>query len=332
MNDAGRPASAFPLYDRFPALRHIPRLELARLPTPVEPVRGDDAPLLWIKRDDLTAPTLGGNKVRSLEFLLAGVGPGDEVVTIGGWGSTHVLATAHYAARLGARTTVVRWRQALNESAGAVRAEIDRSAGRSLGALTAVDGFLRGQLQRRRRRVRWVPAGGTSPLGILGHVNAGLELAAQIERGEFPPPTRIYIPLGSGGTAAGVALGLALAPVDVEIVAVRVVPWVVANAVRVRTLLRQTRRLIERECGTALSIPQSPRVRVVHTAYGGAYGRATEAGRLAAARLRKAHRVGADATYAAKALAVALAERGEGVSVFWLTFDARWMTSAGSHP
>ena len=56
-----------------------------------------------MKREDLSSDVLGGNKVRSLEFLLGGVVEGDTVLTLGGEGSTHVLATAVHAARLGAQ-------------------------------------------------------------------------------------------------------------------------------------------------------------------------------------------------------------------------------------
>src|SRR5690349_24785698 len=51
---------------------------------------------LWLKRED----AIGGNKVRSLEFLLATAQPGDAVLTIGGTGSTHCLATAVHARAL----------------------------------------------------------------------------------------------------------------------------------------------------------------------------------------------------------------------------------------
>jgi D-cysteine desulfhydrase len=89
--------STLPLVSRFPALARIPHVALGRFPTPVEclELAGERlARELWIKRDDLTASPLGGNKVRALEFLLAGLAPGEIVLTAGGEGSTHVLTTA----------------------------------------------------------------------------------------------------------------------------------------------------------------------------------------------------------------------------------------------
>ncbi|MFF3603697.1 pyridoxal-phosphate dependent enzyme [Streptomyces sp. NPDC002463] len=57
----------------------------------------------------------------------------------------------------------------------------------------------------------YLPAGGSSPLGTLGAVETALELGTQVETGELPEPARLVTPVGSGGTSAGLALGLRLA-------------------------------------------------------------------------------------------------------------------------
>jgi D-cysteine desulfhydrase len=316
-----------PLYDRFPALRAIPRVALGTFPSPVEAVRGiPGVDTLWIKRDDLDAPELGGNKVRALEFLLAGVGPGDAVLTLGGHGSTHVLATAVHARRLGARTIAVRWPHAMHPVAERVR---DEAAARGVDvrpAWSAVDAILRAHWLRRDRGLHFVPLGGSAPLGVLGHLNAGLELAEQVRAGLLPEPARVVVPLGSGGTAAGLALGLAAAGLRTTVVGARVGPRVAVNRRRVLALAGRTARLVERVTGAPFP-GAAPRLEVAHEVYGGAYGRPLAEGAVAAALL--AERCGArcDATYSEKALAAALtlARAGDGPTLFWLTFDARWM-------
>ncbi|HYD54258.1 MAG TPA: hypothetical protein VEA99_16605, partial [Gemmatimonadaceae bacterium] len=123
--DAAPPRSPSPLERRFPALAALPRAELLLdddIGTPVERSAAADA--LWIKRDDLSAPRLGGNKVRALEYLLAGVGAEARVLTVGGLGSTHALSTVRHAQFLGARVTVLRWRQEMNDAARAVDARL----------------------------------------------------------------------------------------------------------------------------------------------------------------------------------------------------------------
>ena len=331
MSDAG----PLPLGERCPALGRLPRAPLGRVVSPVARVALDDGAALWVKRDDLAAPVMGGNKLRALEFLLGGVRPGDVVLTLGGQGSTHVLATAVHAARLGARTRAVRWPHEMNEVAHLVARRIDAACERA-PLLPAPLALLRLALWRLRLRgasgrpPRLVPFGGASPLGALGHVNAGLELRAQIDTGLLPAPARVVVPLGTGGTAAGLALGLALAGIDAELVCARVGPRVAATRGRVLRLAAATRRLARR---LGADLPPPVAVRVVHDAYGGAYGRPLPAGTAAARRLDPALAARLDATYSAKAAAAALALVARpGPTLFWLTFDGRGLDDARSAP
>jgi D-cysteine desulfhydrase len=315
-------SSAGPLVARFPALSAIPRVELGRFPTPVEPL-GALAAKLWIKRDDLGATPFGGNKVRALEFLLAGVRDGDRVVTVGSAGSTHALAVATYASALGARVIVGRWRQEMNDTAARIAARLERAAYETRLFASPLGAYL--WAWTRARGARWIAAGGSTPLGVLGHVNAGLELADQIARGETPAPAVVVVPLGTGGTAAGLALAFAIAGLNAQVLGVRVVPWVVGRRGRVLRLAHRTAALIERRTGVKLPAVTPDRVRVVNDAYGGAYGRETAAARLAAARLAEATGGGLrlDATYSAKAFEVALRHASRESVLFWLTFDPR---------
>lgn len=295
------------------------RVSLGRYPTPIERIalpshHGD----LWIKRDDLGADTLGGNKVRALEVLLGGLQPDEHVGTLGPRGSTHALATAVHAGRLGARVSVVAWPQPETPVTAAIwratRAHADaRSVPMVLAPLAA--------MWLRIRSDRWIPLGGSSAAGTLGHVSAALELAEQIAAGTMPEPARIVVALGSGGTAAGLALGAALAGLRTEIVAIRVGPRIASHARRVRSLAAGAAALIRR-AGGSVTVGRLD-VRVVHAFYGGAYGRVTRAGSAATTALESAHGIRLDPTYTAKAFAGALAESGAGPTLFWNTFDAR---------
>ncbi len=316
--------TGLPLGARFPALTALARAPLGCFPSPIERLEGVGADL-WIKRDDLDAPVCGGNKVRALEFLLAGVGPGDVVLTLGGEGSTHVLATAVHAARLGARTVALRWPHDMSPVAHRVAAAARAECAEVVTTRGPVGAVLRAHALRLWRRVRYVPIGGSTPLGILGHVNAALELAEQVARGELPEPARVVVPLGSGGTAAGLALGFAIAGLGTTVVGARVAPRLVSNRGHVLRLAGATRRFVERLTGATLPAVEPGRVTVAHQGYGGAYGRPLAAGDAAAAILRRARGLALDATYSAKACAVALdaARAGGGPTLFWLTFDGR---------
>jgi D-cysteine desulfhydrase len=318
-------APALPIIERFPGLARVPRVPLGDFPTPIVAAPAV-APLLWIKRDDLCASPLGGNKARALEFLLGGVEPGGSVVTVGSEGSTHALAVAIYGRRLGARVFAGRWKQEMNSTAAVVSERLARVADAAPVFRTPVGAYA-WALAKRFRGSRWIAAGGSTPIGILGHVNAGLELVAQIDAGAMPLPRFVVAPLGTGGTIAGIALAFSIAQRPITVVGARVVPRIVARASRVKRLANDTARLIEHWSGRPVPRVRPSSIVVAHETYGGAYGRESDAGRAAAERMRSAAGVTLDATYSAKALVAAIDLAAKDPTLFWLTFDSRVVTS-----
>ena len=310
-----------PLLRRFPALADIPRASFGSFPTPVESVSLPGGTLM-IKRDDLSGVAVGGNKVRGLEWLLGGVRPDERVLTVGPRGSTHGLATALCAHELGATTTIVRWNQRMNDAARRVDARLLR-AGTVVDAIWVSAAYTVAGSIRLRSRVRWIGAGGASALALLGHVNAALELVEQVARRECPLPATVFVPFGTGGTAAGLAAGFRIAGVSTRVVAVRVVPNVLGRLSRLLRLARGVTRLIERHTGTRVPPVTALDVGVEHAFYGGKYGQPLtdppdeEALRFTGVRL--------DDTYSRKAFAAAasLVARGGERTMFWLTFDGR---------
>src|SRR4030081_510250 len=75
-----------PLFDR---LAVFPRLGLANLPTPLEPMKRLTSflggPRLWVKREDATGPGFGGNKLRKLDYVLhEALSSGADTIVSGG--------------------------------------------------------------------------------------------------------------------------------------------------------------------------------------------------------------------------------------------------------
>lgn len=280
---------------------------------------------LWVKRDDLNCASMGGNKARALQFLLGDVHSRTDVVTVGGAGSTHVLATATHATSLGLRTRAYCWPHHMNPVAQRVRAAV---AHRCLTApvLPMPPLAMLAAGWRRLRGDHWVPFGGTSPLGILGHVEGALELADQVDRGVLPPPSQVFVALGTGGTAAGLATGFALAGMQTAVVAVRCGP----SFGHERWWLQ---RLVNGVVGAA-ELPESvvaqasAHLVVAHGSYSGAYGRPHPEATVLSSVVAAAQGVLLDDTYSAKACyaAVRALPTAPGPILFWHTFDARWMT------
>jgi D-cysteine desulfhydrase len=235
-----------------------------------------------------------------------------------------VLTTATYARALGGSTHAVRWRHEMNPSALDVAARARAICARVVTARGPMLGLLRAHAAR-RSAFRWIPPGGTSELGMLGHVSAALELAGQIARGEMPSPTRVVLPVGSGGTAAGLALGFAIAGVDTVVVGARVAPRIAAGRMRVLSLAARERRYLERLTGERIPRVNRARVKIVHSVYAGAYGRALPGADRDSAKLEWATGLSLDGTYSAKAFSAAraLVMKEPGTTLFWLTFDGR---------
>jgi D-cysteine desulfhydrase len=272
---------------------------------------------LWLKREDLT----GGNKVRGLEFLLAGAPPRSVFVTIGAAGSSHCLATARCAKSQGYRTAVATFPQPETDVSRAVAAATGATANlvvRATSVVTLPWAVLRAWRAAHhlgRGTPHWIPGGGADPRAVIGHFLATLELGSQLDA----PPDAIVVPLGTGGTAAGIALGVAWLGWSTDVVAARVASRLVANRWRTLRLARKTAALIRR-AGIEFSVPRSAiRVRVVG-AMGKGYGHPTPEGERARS-LAAEYGLRLDPTYGAKAFSY-FQQAGNGTqrAIFWHTF------------
>lgn len=310
-----------PLAERFPGLSTLPFVPLVDAPTEVHELSRLSAMTgvsCWVKREDKTSPRYGGNKVRKLEWLMGDAREkhADVLVTTGAIGSNHVLATAIHGIKAGfgvhallspqPMTRHVEENLRANLAVGAtlmpIRASVLAPLAMRHHAAT---------LERKGFRPYVIPHGGSSPIGILGYVNAGLELAAQIERGEVPEPDVIVVALGSGGTASGLAIGLAAAGIPTPIHAVRATPAVVANKIALGQEIRRTVRLLrDREPAfPEVTTAALSRITIETSLYGDGYGTPhPEAAR--AKELAAADGIQTDPTYTARSFAylVRLAE------------------------
>jgi D-cysteine desulfhydrase len=201
------------------------KLALAQVPTPLfrhdalDRLVGTEA---WVKRDDLTAGGAAGNKIRKLEYLVAdALAQGaTTLVTCGGSQSNHARATAIVAAELGLSSLLLLRTTTPSEPPPVVgNLFIDYLVGADVRFITPAEYRERDALMARaadefraRGEVPYViPEGGSNGLGSLGYVDAMAEVRAQLDAGEAGGPRAfdaVVHACGSGGTAAGVALGI----------------------------------------------------------------------------------------------------------------------------
>lgn len=273
-------------------------------PTPVERLDAlsTDACALWVKRDDLTHPLYGGNKVRKLEHLLADARARGKtrLVTIGAVGSHHVLATTVFGTRAGfsveAMLVPQRWTAHVEESINA-----DLTQGLVAHPARTYAGAMLGLWSRARSDTALIPVGGSNVTGSLGYVDAARELAAQVEGGALPEPDVVVVTVGSGGTAAGLAAGLTLAGLRTRVLGV-----IVSTPVwGVRWLAHRLTRQCFFASGGRDARALEGRLTTTDAYVGPGYGEPTSQGREAIARASEVG-LALDQTYTGKTFAATL--------------------------
>ena len=190
-----------------------------------------------------------------------------------------------------------------------------------------------------------IPPGGTTPLGTIGFVNAGLELAADVRAGRMAAPKSVYIALGLGGSAAGLAIGCALGGLRTEVVAVRASSPGSVTAATLRAMLGALSRPSSSSAEMAMkyspggtflrardpSMPpvsiEAAKVRIDGRFVGAGYGAPSAAGADAIARARDREGWELDPVYTGKALAALLDDartpNSGSARLFWNTMSSR---------
>jgi D-cysteine desulfhydrase family pyridoxal phosphate-dependent enzyme len=205
-----------------------PRFPLLTGPTPVQELPrlrhalggAAHCPAILIKRDDLAGPALGGNKARKLEYVVAdALAQGaTTLVTVGATQSNHARMTAAAARLAGLNCTLV---LTASEAHPATQGNLllDALLGAdvhfvlpgpvALGPNPHEDACVAevmAALERAGERPYFVHLGASTPLGVLGYVDAMGELASQLA-GMGTTATTLYYAAGSRGTQAGIVLG-----------------------------------------------------------------------------------------------------------------------------
>ncbi|MEM9402606.1 MAG: pyridoxal-phosphate dependent enzyme [Pseudomonadota bacterium] len=320
---------------RCPALAdRLPRMPLAELPTPVRTLslqaHGLTMPIS-IKCDNLTSSYYGGNKVRKLEYLLqrARDEGATRIATFGSVASNHAMATSLFAKREGFQCLAFLAHQTRTPATGRAlnrHLEIGTELVRWGGDTEARANIVREHL-RDGPPTYVVPLGGTSPLGTLGFVDAALELEAQVRRGELEEPDVIYVAMGTMGTVAGLAIGLALGELSTTVEAVRVTDPATANPDGLSRLINETETLL-RDNGAALpdDLGSADRVSFRSEFFGAGYAKTNpptdEAVAIAAEQLELA----LEPTYTGKAFRGLLEDRQlqpERRALFWNTYNSK---------
>ena len=292
-------------------LARFPRLHLAHLPTPLEPMERLSRELgadLWIKRDDCTGMSTGGNKTRKLEFLMAEAEAqgADMVMTQGATQSNHARQTAAFAARLGIRCHIL-----LEDRTGYEDPNYNGNGNVLIdhlhGATTELfpgGHDMAGEMERaaevRRAEgltVYTIPGGGSNPTGALGYANCAAELVAQADARGLRID-RIVHATGSSGTQAGLVAGLCAISAGIPVLGI----GTRAPRERQEQMVHDLAVRTAAKLGGGIAVPRE--AVVANTDYvGDGYGLPTEAGIEAIRMFAELEGLLLDPVYSAKGAA-----------------------------
>jgi len=203
-------------------LSRFPRVHLAHLPTPLERLDRLSAelggPEIWIKRDDCTGLSTGGNKTRKLEFLMAQAQAegADCVMTQGATQSNHARQTAAFAAKLGMQCHLLledRTQYTYENYSDNGNVLLDRLHGATTETrdggldMNAELETVAGEWRAQGKKVYSIPGGGSNATGALGYVNCAMEMLQQANERSLKIDHIVHA-TGSAGTQAGLIVGL----------------------------------------------------------------------------------------------------------------------------
>ena len=207
-------------------INYPPKFDLANIPTPVQKINFENRNFL-IKRDDLTGSILSGNKVRKLEYLLkdAKNKRAEYIFTCGGEQSNHSRAVVIAAKKLGFKVKLFLWGRDSNDAKGNLF--LDKFFDAEISYLNKenyldVNNIMQEEaeaLKQKGKKVYVIPEGGSNALGIWGYIKFIEELKKQVD---FRKMYGILAASGSGGTAAGMLVGISLYKLPIKIYAVNV--------------------------------------------------------------------------------------------------------------
>src|SRR6056300_242067 len=218
------------------ALARFPRVSLGHLPTPLEPMdrlsEELGGPRIWVKRDDCTGLSSGGNKTRKLEFLIAdAIEQGaDTIITQGATQSNHARQTAAAATKVGMECHILlEDRTGSNDKNYNLNGNVllDRLHGATIskrpnGAdMNSEMDQLAARLKESGKNPYIIPGGGSNAIGALGYVNCARELVDQSESNGLKIDALVHA-TGSSGTQAGLVTGLAAIKSDIHLLGIGV--------------------------------------------------------------------------------------------------------------
>ncbi len=243
-------------------IEKFPREKLAFLPTPLQDMpqltKSLNGPRLLIKRDDLTGLAMGGNKTRKLEFIIADAKSkrADVIITGAGLQSNWSTQVSAAAFRYGIKTVICAagpeggykpekygGNMLLHHVLG-VDVKVFPVSFKELHEKVFVE--VAEEMRAKGHTPYIAEFAGSTPIGVLGYVNAMLELLDQANS-QRTKIDYVLTACGTGGTQAGLILGAKALNADIKVLGVAISP---ADDIEVAVpLVKETAKLLNIDLG-----------------------------------------------------------------------------------
>ncbi len=284
------------------------KLHACSLPTPLEKLSNISKMYsceLYVKRDDLTGQSFGGNKERKLEFIMADAlrTRATVIVTVGTLQSNHCRMTTALANKLGLKTELILIADPAEERTGQDGNHMLfrlMHAGIHMVHVSRVKDKIVEVLDNLRNRGEtpyFIEGGGHSVSGTLGYIFAVEEVKKQTEAMQISPDY-VVVPTGTGTTQAGLILGTRLFEYDIEIIGISVSRDRAQCCSAIADIAKRTDEYLGID-----SVDYRRHIKVSDAYIGGGYGIATAEGMNALKLMAENEGLIVDPVYNAKAVA-----------------------------
>jgi D-cysteine desulfhydrase family pyridoxal phosphate-dependent enzyme len=264
-------------------LKKINKVELGVFPTPIHRLSRLEKEFnhdnIWIKRDDLSGLAMGGNKTRTLEYILGDAleKEADTILVSGPLQSNMCTLTAAATRKLGLDCISIHNSEAPKEINGNL----------TLNSLLDIKPYYIGKLDE-DERTQFVEKlavdlkneganpyiirnGGSTAIGALGFVSAAIELFEQINMMGVNIK-QVFMAGGNGGTVAGLIAGTSLlgVPFHINVISVE------HPKAKLREIITEVVAEIEKTLGLNISCELDEVMTIYDDYMGNGWGESTE--------------------------------------------------------
>ncbi|MDH4128616.1 MAG: pyridoxal-phosphate dependent enzyme [Spirochaetota bacterium] len=305
------------LFKYFPQIKEkVPWVTLGNFPTRVtllsNIVKNLPIKSFWVKRDDETSSIFGGNKIRNLEFEFGKIIQLKKklILAYGSIGSNFTVACCMFGKHFNIPVNLILFDTVRTEDVEnnyKINSALANKITFSKSIMFLPYYVIKEVINTHHMDRYLMPPGGTSPLSVLGYINAMFELKEQIDNHELPIPNYIFLPVGTGGTIAGLLIGKTILKLPIKIIGITVFEKFLTNISMIKILIYRSVKYFNSIANTNISAKKIfSEINLVNDFLGDGYAHPTNESNSTIKLLMDNEGLILDGTYTGKGMAGAI--------------------------